>query len=53
MKYIDLMKTNAYQQLYRKPPLELISMKPVAYNNGVPQITWKNEEVNKINLIED
>lgn len=51
MKYVDLNKPTVRLQ-YNKTPQESIKIKAVGYNDGVPRITWIEEEVQKMNVIE-
>lgn len=52
-KYVDLLKPNANVQQSKGGPKESIPMKTVSYNNGIPRVTWTEEEIQKMNIMEN
>ncbi|KAG5604959.1 hypothetical protein H5410_026451 [Solanum commersonii] len=47
-----VLKTHNFNQ-GQKAGIDPIPMKQLSYNNGTPRIVWTEEEVNKMNILED
>lgn len=53
VKYVDLIKEKANLHQENGSSAHAIPVKHLSYVNGVPRVTWTEEEVNKINVIEN
>ncbi|WMV08623.1 hypothetical protein MTR67_002008 [Solanum verrucosum] len=52
VKYSDMLKgDNSY--IDKRNTLEPIAIKPVSFVNGIPRVTWTEEEVEKMNIMEN
>ncbi|KAH0669203.1 hypothetical protein KY285_023362 [Solanum tuberosum] len=50
--YACVLKTHNINQ-GQKAGIDPIPMKQLSYNNGTPRIVWTEEEVNRMNILED
>lgn len=53
MKYADLIKPSAIKLHSKGVHAETISIKGLSFNNEVPRVTWTEEEVQKMNIMEN
>lgn len=53
MRYADLMKPNAIKLHSKGVQAETISIKGLSLLNEVPRVTWTEEEVQKMNIMEN
>lgn len=54
MQYIDLVKYNNVDMQLQGNDVKVgsIPIKNLSYNNGVPRVTWNEEEIHQMNVIE-